>query len=177
MRAPRSHRDVSTESVLGSGTAGGMTESATASAAITAAKSHNSGGDARPSAAVDTAKARQLALTATGHSRRRASHPYATQKAACEIAPAIVRAAGAAEKAVPSLIARKNAMGADVNGNPTSQPLTAGPKRRPARLAAPIKAGVRTSLRTKLSTPWRQRAFSLPLRSRRARSVALACRS
>src|SRR5579859_2245908 len=42
--------------------------------------------------------------------------------------------------------ARKNAMGPDVNGSPTSQPLTPGPQRRPARLTAPISAGVTISL-------------------------------
>src|SRR5438093_13004433 len=68
----------------------------------------------------------------------------------------MVPAAAVAANDVPWLSARKNAIGADVNGRPTSQPLTAGPQRRPARLAAPIKAGVRTSLRAKVSTRGRR---------------------
>src|SRR5438067_7872252 len=48
--------------------------------------------------------------------------------------------------------ARKNATGPDVSGNPTSQPLTPGPHRRPARLTAPIKVGVSTSLSARPST-------------------------
>src|SRR5438128_596856 len=63
----------------------------------------------------------------------------------------MVPAAAVAANDVPWLSARKNAIGADVNGSPTSHPLTAGPQRRPARLAAPISAGVRTSLRAKVS--------------------------
>src|SRR5215470_17535835 len=47
--------------------------------------------------------------------------------------------------------ARKKAIGADVSGSPTSHPPTAGPQRRPARLAVPIKKGVAMTLRRKLS--------------------------
>src|SRR5215468_6752912 len=66
--------------------------------------------------------------------------------------PVIVPAAAVAANAPPSFRARKSATGADVNGKPTSQPLTAGPQRRPARLAVPISVGVRTSFRTRVST-------------------------
>jgi hypothetical protein len=59
--------------------------------------------------------------------------------------------AAAAAKASPWSRARKNAIGAEVSGNPTNQPPTAGPQRRPARLAAPIRRGVTTSLRRRLS--------------------------
>jgi hypothetical protein len=45
---------------------------------------------------------------------------------------------------------RKSATGPEVKGNPTSQPPTAGPQRRPARVAAPISAGVTMSFRTRL---------------------------
>jgi hypothetical protein len=64
----------------------------------------------------------------------------------------MVPAATDAAKDVPSLRARKKVTGAEVNGRPTSQPLTAGPQRRPARLAVPIRAGVSTSLKTNVST-------------------------
>src|SRR3989442_6745544 len=59
--------------------------------------------------------------------------------------------AAAAAKARPCSRARKKAIGAEVSGRPTSQPPTAGPQRRPARLAVPIRTGVATSLRTRLS--------------------------
>src|SRR5437773_4558578 len=59
--------------------------------------------------------------------------------------------AAAAAKARPCSRARKKAIGAEVSGRPTSQPPTAGPQRRPARLAVPIRTGVVTSLRTRLS--------------------------
>ena len=39
----------------------------------------------------------------------------------------------------------------EVKGSATSQPLTPGPQRRPARLAAPISVGVRMSLRARVS--------------------------
>src|SRR2546425_1440861 len=59
--------------------------------------------------------------------------------------------AAAAAKARPCSRARKKAIGAEVSGRPTSQPPTAGPQRRPARLAVPIRTGVATSFRTKLA--------------------------
>src|SRR5256885_14858620 len=61
--------------------------------------------------------------------------------------------AAAAAKARPCSRARKKAIGAEVSGRPTSQPPTAGPQRRPPRLAVPIRTGVATSLRRKLSMP------------------------
>src|SRR5687768_8080673 len=64
----------------------------------------------------------------------------------------MVPAAAAPANGRPWFSARNNAIGADVSGNPTSHPLTAGPQRRPARLAAPINVGVRTSFRTSVST-------------------------
>ncbi|MGH7357148.1 MAG: hypothetical protein ACRELS_21530 [Candidatus Rokuibacteriota bacterium] len=57
----------------------------------------------------------------------------------------------AAANAVPWENARKNATGAEVNGNPTSQPPSDGPQRRPARLDAPTRSGVRTSFGIRLS--------------------------
>src|SRR5437762_11335497 len=63
----------------------------------------------------------------------------------------MIPTAAAAAKASPWSRARKNAMGAEVSGRPTSQPPTAGPQRRPARLAAPIRTGVATTLRRRLS--------------------------
>src|SRR5439155_15661233 len=54
--------------------------------------------------------------------------------------------------------ARKKTTGPDVSGNPTSQPLTPGPQRRPARLTAPISAGVSTSLSARPSTVGASRA-------------------
>src|SRR5256714_13464877 len=59
--------------------------------------------------------------------------------------------AAAAAKARPWSRARKNAMGAEVRGRPTSQPPTAGPQRRPATLAVPMRTGVATTLRRRLS--------------------------
>ncbi len=65
--------------------------------------------------------------------------------------PARVPTAAALANATPWLSARKKAIGPEVSGSPTSQPLTAGPQRRPVRLAAPISAGVSTNFRARLS--------------------------
>src|SRR5262249_51411943 len=65
----------------------------------------------------------------------------------------MVPAAAAAANAAPCSRARINATGAEVRGSPTSQPLTAGPQRRPARLAARIRAGVRATWRTRVVNP------------------------
>ena len=129
-----------------------MRYSATARAVTTIAKSGSGDSVTSPSAAVDTANARLLAARGSGQRWRWASQLYTTQKAACETVPAIVPAAAVAAKAGPWLSVRKSATGAEVKGKPTSQPPTAGPKRRPARLAMPISAGVRTSFRMSVST-------------------------
>jgi len=47
--------------------------------------------------------------------------------------------------------AMKKATGPVVSGNPTSQPPTDWPQRRPTSVAAPISAGVATSLSVRLS--------------------------
>ena len=47
-------------------------------------------------------------------------------------------------------MAMKKAMGPEVSGRPTSQPPTAWPQRRLARLAVMIRIGVRISLRAKV---------------------------
>jgi hypothetical protein len=46
-------------------------------------------------------------------------------------------------------MAMKKAIGPEVSGRPTSQPPTAWPQRRLARLAVMIRIGVSTSLRAK----------------------------
>jgi hypothetical protein len=55
-----------------------------------------------------------------------------------------------AAKVVPELNARKKITGPDVSGNPTNQPLTAGPHLLPAKLAPPIMIGARMSFKTKV---------------------------
>src|SRR5262249_20682263 len=93
---------------------------------------------------------------------RRASLPYKRQNTACAAAPVIDPTAAAAANLMPASSARKNAIGPDVSGSPTSQPLTPGPQRRPARLTAPISAGVNTSLSARPSTVGASRGESRP---------------
>jgi hypothetical protein len=53
----------------------------------------------------------------------------------------------------PWASARKKMTGPEVKGKATSQPLTVGPHRRPARLAVPMSKGVRISLSSRLLMP------------------------
>src|SRR5437016_11428165 len=66
--------------------------------------------------------------------------------------PASIPMPAPAAKPAPWSSARKSATGPDVKGSPTSQPPTAGPQRRPARLAAPIRAGVTMSFSARVCT-------------------------
>src|SRR5213075_3586339 len=84
-----------------------------------------------------------------GHPACPAIHAKTRQKLACEMAPAMIASDALAAKEGPGSSARKKAIGAEVNGMPTSHPLRAEPHRRPARLAAPITTGVSTSLRAR----------------------------
>src|SRR5438552_11730628 len=92
------------------------------------------------------------AANAMSHEARVATPAYATQNATSATAPASEPIAAAAANVVPRSSARKNAIGPEVSGNPTSQPLIACPQRRAARLAPPINAGVSTSLSSRVST-------------------------
>ena len=79
-------------------------------------------------------------------------HAYASANAAWDMVPARMPTDASAAKWTPGSRARKKAIGPDVSGIPTSQPLTAAPHRRPARLATPTSAGVTRSLRRNAST-------------------------
>src|SRR5262249_17929930 len=103
------------------------------------------------SAAVEIPNAMLELASATGQPPRPASQPHVRQNAACDSAPAIAPVAAAAANSGPWLSARKRVIGAEFIGQPTNHPPTAGPKRRPARLAAPISAGVRTTLTRSVS--------------------------
>lgn len=58
-------------------------------------------------------------------------------------APARMPCAAAAANAAPWSSASSSAMGPEVNGSPTSRPLTSGPQRRPTSEIAAISTGVR----------------------------------
>ena len=109
-------------------------------------------GDEPERSRFDTANARLLTARGSGQRWRWASQPYTTQKAACETVPAIVPAAAVAANA--GLVAQRQKERDGRGGRRESRrpALTAGPKRRPARLAMPISAGVRTSFRMSVST-------------------------
>src|SRR5689334_15298203 len=65
--------------------------------------------------------------------------------------PSMIAWAAAAANVVPCSSARNKTTGPEVSGRPTSQPLTAGPQRRPARLTAPISSGLTSSLKRKVA--------------------------
>jgi len=82
--------------------------------------------------------------------------------------PIMIACDASEAKAFPCSKARKNATGPEVNGSPTSQPLTVGPQRRPARLTPPMNVGTKNNLRRKVTqsmlTPlsFRRLAFAAP---------------
>ncbi|MDQ2806513.1 MAG: hypothetical protein M3Z04_06295 [Chloroflexota bacterium] len=68
------------------------------------------------------------------------------------IRPSMMPTAACAANTWPCSSARNSTTGAEVSGSPTSQPLTSGPQRRPARLTPTINNGVSTSFSS--STPF-----------------------
>ena len=91
--------------------------------------------------------------------------------------PARVPSATCAANAGPCSRASRKVTGAEVSGSPTSQPLTAGPQRRPARLAAPMSAGARRILSTRCcGRPRRPCSFADDDRIRAGSGPARSCR-
>jgi hypothetical protein len=68
-----------------------------------------------------------------------------------ETIPIMIAREVAEANTFPCSGAKKNKTGPEVNGNPTSQPLTVGPHFRPERLTRPMKVGTRSSLRRKVN--------------------------
>src|SRR5258708_3541677 len=113
---------------------------------ITPTNERTRGAENRSKMADNAKNTLQPASTLPRQPTRIESQLYARQRPATYTIPSIVSCAARAAKVVPRPRARNNATGPDVRGRPTSQPLTAGPQRRPARLTNPSKAGVKSSL-------------------------------
>jgi len=92
-----------------------------------------------------TANATIPASVAAGHPAG-ADRAYASANAAWATTLAMDPIAAAAAKRSPCSAVRNTETGADVKGKPTSHPDTAGPKRRPRRVALAMSAGVTATL-------------------------------
>src|SRR5262245_61990383 len=107
MRAGTSQRGSGAHGPDGPTTPRGISHSVAATLAATASASGATGSGTRRRPAVAAAKASEPAAKASGQPTRRATQPYASQKTAYEMVPAMTPIAASAANAGPRLSARK----------------------------------------------------------------------